>query len=430
MSLINNMLRDLDARNAAPDERKGLADQVRALPAAPERFRLSPLLVAPLAALLGAGAMWFFLRAETPAPPPAPAASVTPAPIPAIAPEPVETVMPPPAGVTGTTLPEAPTETPAETSVDSVRPPGEYGAGSELVEERPHENQGLRQAQPERRGVDRQFPTGTPAAPSSPATPAAEAAAPLRLDPTLGEPQSKAAAAPPRKAAAPAKPAPKVKPAAPETAPAATVAVEAAPEQPSAETRIAKHMSAGVSETDREYQRGLAAIKRGNSDEGSEALRAVLRLEPMHVGARQALLALLSEQRRWNDVETLALAGVDLMPRQSGWALLAARLMYERGDTATALATLDRHAAAAKQNADYQVMRALLQTRAGRNTDAADSYRTALALRPNEGRWWFGLGRALDADQQEAAARAAYENAINSGNLPPELQQAAKARLQ
>jgi MSHA biogenesis protein MshN len=109
--------------------------------------------------------------------------------------------------------------------------------------------------------------------------------------------------------------------------------------------------------------------------------------------------------------------------------LLAARLMYERGEASGALAVLDQYAGAARQNPDYQILRALLLQRAGRNAEAADCYQTALAIRPQESRWWYGLGRALDADHREAAARQAYEKARETGNLPADLQQAVERRL-
>jgi MSHA biogenesis protein MshN len=158
-------------------------------------------------------------------------------------------------------------------------------------------------------------------------------------------------------------------------------------------------------------------------------LRSALKISPAHLSARQALLSLLTEQQRWSEAETLALDGVGLYPQRSDWALLAARLMYERGEASGALTLLDQHAATAKQNPDYQIMHALLLQRAARNAEAAECYQRALAIRPQEGRWWYGLGRALEADHRDALARQAYEKARESGTLPPDLQQAVERRL-
>ncbi|MCK9284926.1 MAG: tetratricopeptide repeat protein [Rhodocyclaceae bacterium] len=67
MSLLNKMLRDLDARRAGESERKGLPRDLRPLPPPQNRARLLPgLLVA--AALIVAGGYWAMTRIGAPAP--------------------------------------------------------------------------------------------------------------------------------------------------------------------------------------------------------------------------------------------------------------------------------------------------------------------------------------------------------------------------
>jgi MSHA biogenesis protein MshN len=364
MSLINDMLRDLDSRNAASSERSGLAQNIRALP--PQNQRRQPLLLLMLAAAaLGGAAVWLLLKADA-APPADLLPAVTAA---AVAPPPAE-----PAPIAA----EAPTE-------------------------------------------------------ALPAAPAAQPEVPvLRLDTQL---DPRPASSPPRPVAPTPAPARAASPAAtapPLTPPAAAGRAVDSANRSNAPAQISKQPTQGstsAEQAEADYRRGIAAIRRGDTGEAGEALRAALRLMPTHVAARQALLGQLTEQQRWHDAETLALDGVGLLPQRSDWALLAARLMYDRGEAELALETLNQHAAAARQNADYQVMHALLLQRAGRYADAASCYRTALALRPGEGRWWFGLGRALDADRREAEARQAYEKARDSGNLPPDLLQSVERRL-
>lgn len=362
MSLINDMLRDLDSRNAASSERNGLAHNIRALPPQRER-RLHPLLLVLLAASAGGAVVWL-LQKPAASPPAAPLA--------------VEPVI----------------------RVTAAAPTTEI--------------------------------TSSPAAEAPPAlaVPVLQAP-PLRLDTQLEQVPSPAARTAPTVAAAPptAAPAPASKPLPP--ASAATRATEPVNLNPAA-PKISKQPALGDSpaeQAEADYRRGIAAIRRGDNSEAGEALKSALRLWPTHSGARQALLGQLTEQQRWQDAETLALDGVGLLPQRSDWALLAARLMYERGEAEQALETLNQHAGAARQNADYQIMHALLLQRAGRHAEAVSCYRTALALRPGEGRWWFGLGRALDADRREAEARQAYEKARESGNLSPELQQSVERRL-
>ena len=390
MSLINDTLRELDARNASAAERKGLADNVRALPGEPPRFRLHPLLLALIAALLGGGAMWLIMR--EPAPPAQTSA-------PAIEAQALEAEREAPAAI----LPE-----PTAESAD--------GESQTLAPLDPAELISLAQLTPSLQldSSIRQMPRRAEARTPPPA-------------------QAEVREASPDKAPQAAPQAPKPETAPPARAPAAQPVQAEAPQAPaSTETpRISRQASldSGASPGEAEYQRGIAALRRGQTGEGGELFRAALRLSPAHIGARQALLSQLGEQQRWSEMEALALEGVALLPQRSDWALLAARLMYERGDAAAALATLDRSAATAGRNADYQILHALLLARAARNAEAVVCYQAALALRPDEGRWWFGLARALEAEGRAAEAAQAYEKALQTGNLPPELQQALEQRL-
>ena len=106
-----------------------------------------------------------------------------------------------------------------------------------------------------------------------------------------------------------------------------------------------------------------------------------------------------------------------------------ARLQLENGKLADAVDTLARHARHAEQNPDYQAFQALLFQKQKRSREAAERYRSALALRPTESRWWYGLGLALETDQKPQEAREAFLKAKETGNLPAELTAAVEQRL-
>lgn len=181
--------------------------------------------------------------------------------------------------------------------------------------------------------------------------------------------------------------------------------------------------------SDTEYRKGMNAIKRGALADAAVALRSALRIDAHHVAARQALLSLLVDQKQWKEAETTGLDGLALDPKQIGWAMLAARLQVERGDIAAAVKTLDQYAQYAERNADYLGFHALLLQKSNRLPEAVERYRAALALKPGEGRWWYGLGLALEASQRPAEAKDAYAQASNSGNLPADLAAAVEQKL-
>lgn len=204
-----------------------------------------------------------------------------------------------------------------------------------------------------------------------------------------------------------------------------------ASETPALPARIEKQSRTPLASeaSDAEYRKGMSAIKRGSVGEASTALRSALRIEPGHMAARQALLSILVDQKQWNEAQAVGTEGLALDPKQAGWAMFVARLQVERGDMPAAIKTLDEHAQYAESNADYLGFHALLLQKAKRLPEAVQRYRSALALKPGEGRWWYGLGLALDASQRPTEAKEAYAQAQASANLPADLAAAVDQKL-
>jgi MSHA biogenesis protein MshN len=178
-----------------------------------------------------------------------------------------------------------------------------------------------------------------------------------------------------------------------------------------------------------EYGKAIAALRRGANTEAMTALQTALRFDANHVSARQALLSLLVRQQRLAEAQAVAEEGLAVDPSQSGWAMAVARLQLEAGKLAEAADTLSRHARYADQNADYQAFYAILMQKQKRFKESVERYRTALALRPAESRWWYGLGMSLEADQQFPEARTAFLRAREAGNLPADLASGVERHL-
>ncbi|MCX7897171.1 MAG: tetratricopeptide repeat protein [Rhodocyclaceae bacterium] len=175
--------------------------------------------------------------------------------------------------------------------------------------------------------------------------------------------------------------------------------------------------------------RGLEFLRRGELASAEENLRRALAMEPSHAAARQGLLAILAQRQAWAEARQIAEEGLMHDAKRIEWALIAARLHYEAGELETALATLERHAPHAAASSDYQGFLALLYERVGKPRDAVERYRQAVALRPQEGRWWYGLGRTLEATGDAVAAKEAYRQALATQRLPAELAASAESKL-
>lgn len=339
MSIINQMLRDLDARHAGANERLGLPSNLRALP--PEQAArpqgLPWLAAGLLACAVGAGFLWF----GQPAPRSEPLSA---------------TVAAAPDGEQALPFPVEPKPTP------SSMPPTQKPVSAAVVKP-------------------------APVPPSAAARPARPMPAPVA-----------------ETAERPAQP---VMP-----APAAV-----------GEFQIDKQPKEALSrdQAGAEYQKGLQAAGMGDHAGALPPLRRALELDPGHAKARQALLSVLASSRQWEEVKQVARNGLLLDPARSGWAVILARLQHEQGNTEAAVKTLEIHAGDAIGDADYQGLFAFLLQKRGRHAEAAQHYQAALALRPNEGRWWYGLGFSLEAAGRGDDALAAFGKARDSGNLPAEM---------
>jgi MSHA biogenesis protein MshN len=342
MSIINQMLRDLDARHASANERAGLPSGLRTLP--PEQATRSKawlLLAAGL--IVGALVAWIFVSQPTPSP---------------AMPQPVSPVAQP-QGVAPTPAPVP--ETPEPASVPAPVP------------------------------APKSAPVPAPAVAPASKPPAPVAAAPVA-----------ASFEKPMKAVAP------------------TPVVM----MPLGEGQIDKQPKGGGlprEQAETEYRKGMQAAGIGDSAGAIPALRRALDIDPKHVKARQALLSVLASNRQWDEVKQVAQNGLALDPARTGWASILARLQHEQGDTEGAVKTLESHAAHAAGDADFQGLFAFLLQKRQRYADAAQHYQAALALRPGEGRWWFGLGLALEAAGRGDEAKAAFGKARDAGNLPTDM---------
>lgn len=381
MSLINQMLRDLDARHAPALDRSALPGAVRVQQRPAARRR--PLLGFALA-VVAVGAVVLLV--------------------------PWNEVLPP--GVQTVSAQQRPISPLAQDSAASPQPAAETGMS------RPPGSPPLSPG-PGAAAVPKASPSVIPAVAARRKDGAASATAVLRMEKNLqAAPEKMAASAavthPPRNEALAVNPPPAGKDLPQET----QASIDKRPRTPP-----------GNESAENEFRKAMAALRRGAEAEAIDGLQAALRADARHHSARQAMLSLLVEKQQWREAQALLDEGLALEPAQTGWAMLLARLQFEAGKLGEAAETLARHAVHAEHDADFQAFDALLLQKLKRPGEATARYRKALGLKPTEARWWYGLGLALDADQKPQEARAAMLKARDAGNLPPELAAAVDQRL-
>ncbi len=177
------------------------------------------------------------------------------------------------------------------------------------------------------------------------------------------------------------------------------------------------------------FRRGVAQLQDGRASAAELDFRDALKQDPSHSGARQALLGLLLDSGRNNDAEQLLRKALEINPRQPRHAMVLARLEVERGEVTGAINTMVGALPYVQSDPDFHAFLAALLQREGRHREAVDYYRAALRGVPGNGVWMMGLGISLRAANQSAEARDTFQRAIESKQLTPELQEFVERQL-
>jgi MSHA biogenesis protein MshN len=106
-----------------------------------------------------------------------------------------------------------------------------------------------------------------------------------------------------------------------------------------------------------------------------------------------------------------------------------ARLRLARGDAAAALAALEGSAPLLAQDPEYHALHAALLSRTGAHARAADAYARLVALDRTRAPWWLGLAISLEAQSRAPDALAAYREAARLTSLDPETQSWVESRI-
>lgn len=180
---------------------------------------------------------------------------------------------------------------------------------------------------------------------------------------------------------------------------------------------------------DAEFRRATSLMQLGRTGDAMAGYEAALRLDADHNAARQALVALLLEDKRNEDAEKVLLEGLSNKPERIEFIMLLARLQVERGALDQATETLQQSLQFAETQADYRAFLAALLQRQNRNEEAIKHYQVALQYVPGSGIWLMGYGISLQAMQRNVEAKDAFQRALDTKDLAPELQRFVQQKL-
>lgn len=177
------------------------------------------------------------------------------------------------------------------------------------------------------------------------------------------------------------------------------------------------------------YREGLQSLQQNRVDEAQEKLRFAVAVDPQHVEARELLAGLLMRRGALVEAEPLLSDGLATNPEHYRLAQLLARIYIQRGATKQALNLLEQSQPYAETDAEFFGFLAALYQRDGQHDKAIKAYSRAVTIDPQQSQWWLGLGISFEAKRNWKAAHQAYRRAVASRGLSNKLGRYARERL-
>ena len=157
-------------------------------------------------------------------------------------------------------------------------------------------------------------------------------------------------------------------------------------------------------------------------------LEDVVLLTPDDSQTRKKLAALWFGRQAYQDALNLLSQGLALNGKDMSLRKMKARIHLKQGDAISALNTL--RPLAKLQNEQYQVMLANTAQQAQRMNAAVDAYKVLIGMQPDIGRWYLGLAVLYDKNSQFGLASKAYKNALTKSDLSISSEDFIKKRIQ
>ncbi len=146
--------------------------------------------------------------------------------------------------------------------------------------------------------------------------------------------------------------------------------------------------------------------------------------------SREMLAKLLIQQGEPERAMQVVDLGLTIAPRRNGYKKVKARLLLNQGQASDAVTLLSLNRPSAADDVEYHDLLATGLLSSAVYEEAALTYQALLAIDNQPGRWWYGLAAALDAQGQSGRAAQAYEQALRREDLGAALRQGSQQRLQ
>jgi len=173
---------------------------------------------------------------------------------------------------------------------------------------------------------------------------------------------------------------------------------------------------------------GLAAMRSNDLYTAERLFREALAVDSGDSAIWSYLYGALVRASKPAAAEKALQQGLVLAKEPVALAKLYARMLLDRGDKDAAVAVLKNHRPTPASDTEYDAfLGALLQQR-GQYAEAGSIYENLLTAEPNSGSAWIGLAMSHDSLGNRADAMSAFESALHTGSLKTPLARYARRR--
>ncbi len=177
------------------------------------------------------------------------------------------------------------------------------------------------------------------------------------------------------------------------------------------------------------YRRANSARTAGRYAESKKQLVSALGIDPGHSGARKLLAKLLMNSGSLDEAKNVISQGLQLTPTDPALIALEARIVMHQGDLKRAQGLLEDGLIHQSNNLELLALLGVLYQQGSDFDGALKIYQKLVSLQPGEGRNWAGLAISYDAISSGQKALQAYRQAVSLGGLPSEILSYTQTRI-
>jgi tetratricopeptide (TPR) repeat protein len=168
-------------------------------------------------------------------------------------------------------------------------------------------------------------------------------------------------------------------------------------------------------------------VFRGRREQAKTRLFRLLSNYPQARDARLVLAGWVVQDRQWSRAEQL----LSLVDQQSDrhMRIFKARTLLSREKLDQAIRLLTPDQPSMEESPEFFALLALLYQREGRFPESVAVYRDLTRFKPARGDWWGGLAIGLDKSGDKLAALDAYRQVLMSGSVAPDLERFSRQRI-